>query len=257
VIEPFHCEYTGTCPICEATAQFRADGPWLRDTLKCQSCANGSIPRERALALVLNEAIPNWRECSIHESSPVNRGISRKLRAEAKYHVATQFYPRIGLGQMHQGFRNEDLQHLTFSDNTFDLFVSLDVFEHIPDPRLAFSEIWRTLKMGGILLSTFPVRKAQVAAVESRVIFNGDGTVTHLKEPQFHGNPISSDGSLVTVDYGYEIHKQIAAWAPFDVRIYRFNDVEHGILGEYTEVFLCRKRADDRVVAQIHAARTL
>jgi hypothetical protein len=61
----------------------------------------------------------------------------------------------------------------------------------------------------------------------------------------------------VTVDYGYEIHKQIAAWTPFDVRIYRFNDVEHGILGEYTEVFLCRKKKDDLAASQINAALAL
>jgi SAM-dependent methyltransferase len=171
----------------------------------------------------------------------VDRGISAKIRAEAKDHVATQFYPGIGLGQMHRGFRNEDLQRLTFPDDTFDLFLSLDVFEHIPDPRLAFSEIWRTLKPGGLMLSTFPVRKEQVAAIEARAIFDGNRIVTHLKEPQYHGNPVSSDGSIVTVDYGYEIHKKIAEWAPFDVRVYRFNDKEHGILGDYTEVFLCRK----------------
>ena len=241
-IEPFLLEYAGTCPICEASAHFRATGPWLRDTLTCLSCVNGSIPRERALALVLNEVLPNWRDCSIHESSPENRGISKKIRTEAKRYIATHFFPSIGLGQMHRGFRNEDLQHLTFPDNDFDLFVSLDVFEHIPDPRLAFGEIWRTLKPSGIMLCTFPVRKAQLAAMERRVVFNSDGTLTHLKPPELHGNPISSEGSLVTVDYGYEIHKAIAEWADFDVRIYRFNDKEHGILGEYTEVFLGRKR---------------
>lgn len=93
------------------------------------------------------------------------------------------------------------------------------------------------------MLSTFPVRKEQVAAVEARAVFDEDGSVTHLKEPQYHGNPISPDGSLVTVDYGYEIHQRVAEWAQFDVRTYRFNDKKHSILGEYTEVFLCRKRA--------------
>jgi SAM-dependent methyltransferase len=185
----------------------------------------------------------------------VNRGISKKIRAEGKHHIATQFYPGIGLGQMHRGFRNEDLQRLTFPDNNFDLFVSLDVFEHIPDPHLAFREIWRTLRPGGLMLSTFPVRKGQLAAVEPRVVFNGDGTVTHLKQPEYHGNPVSSEGSLVTVDYGYEIHKKIAEWAPFDVRVYRFDDKEHGILGEYTEVFLCRKRTEPKSDAQVDTTR--
>ena len=241
-IDAYHLEYMGTCPICEAPTSFRANGPWLRDTLRCLSCPNGSLPRERALALVLNEAIPNWRDCSIHESSPENRGISKKIRTEAKNYIATQFFTGVSLGQMHQGFRNEDLQHLTFPDNTFDLFVSLDVFEHIPDPRLALCEIWRTLRPDGVMLSTFPVRKAQLTAVEPRIVFNRDGTVTHLKKPEYHGNPISPSGSLVTVDYGYDIHQKMAEWASFDVRVYRFNDKQHGILGEYTDVFLCRKR---------------
>jgi SAM-dependent methyltransferase len=244
--DDIYLDYTGICPICEAPARFRASGPWLRDTLKCQSCPNGSLPRERALALVLQEVTPNWRDLNIHESSPENRGISKKIQKETKSYIATQLYPGIALGRMHQGFRNEDLQRLTFEDNEFDLFVSLDVFEHVPDPRLAFREIWRTLKPNGVLLSTFPVRKAQVAPVDPRVAFHGDGTITHLKEPEYHGNPVNPDGSLVTVDYGYEIHQKISEWAPFDVRVYRFNDKEHGILGEYTEVLLCRKR-DGRI----------
>jgi SAM-dependent methyltransferase len=240
--EPFLFEYEGSCPICQGKVTFRADGPWLRDTLICQSCVNGSVPRERALALVLNEVVPAWRECRIHESSPVDRGISSKLRTEGKSYTATQFFPDAALGEMHQGFRNEDLQNLTFPDGSFDLFISLDVFEHIPNPRLAACEIWRTLTGGGMMISTFPVRNSQLIALEPRAVFNSDGTITHLKEPEYHGNPVSSEGALVTVDYGYEIHKLIAQWAPFDVRVYRFADREHGILGDYTEVFVCRKR---------------
>jgi len=241
--EPVVLQYQGTCPICEASATFSAKGNWLRGTLMCQSCPNGSVPRERALALVLNEMVPNWRDLVIHESSPGNRGISVKLKQQAKSYVGTQYYQGFPLGELMKGYRNEDLQRLTFADETFDLFVSLDVLEHIPDPHTAIKEIWRTLKPGGIMVSTFPVRKDQVNPVERRATFGADGTVTHLKEPEYHGNPIDSKGVLVTVDYGYTIHQCIAAWAPFDVRVYRFNDREHGILGEYTEVFWCRKRA--------------
>jgi SAM-dependent methyltransferase len=239
----FRLQFDGICPICEKPATFIASAPWLRGSLMCASCHNGSTPRERALALVLNEQIPNWRTLSIHESSPVNRGISAKIRMEGQFHTPTQFYPDLGLGQYRDGFRNEDLQRLTFSDEQFDLFISLDVLEHIPEPELSIKEIWRTLKFGGIMLCTFPVRKQQVDAMDYRAKFNDDGSVTHLKEPEYHGNPIDSKGALVTVDYGYDIHKEIALWAPFDVRVYRFDDKTHGILGEYTDVFYCKKRA--------------
>lgn len=63
-----------------------------------------------------------------------------------------------------------------------------------------------------------------------------------VAEPEYHGNAVDERGSLVTFDYGYDIGQQITEWAPFDVRIQRFVDHTHGILGEYTEVVVCQKR---------------
>ncbi|WP_262296545.1 hypothetical protein [Microvirga sesbaniae] len=67
-----------------------------------------------------------------------------------------------------------------------------------------------------------------------------------MEEPEYHGNPADpSDpegGSLVTYRYGYDVADLIAEWAPFDVEIRRFNDRTHGIIAEFTEVIVCRKR---------------
>ena len=95
------------------------------------------------------------------------------------------------------------------------------------------------------MLCTFPVSKRQISAVERRLEFGPYGEIKHLKTPEYHGSPVSADGSLVTVDYGCDIHQALADWAPFDVRVYRFADKTHGIPGEYTEVFLCRKIIPD------------
>src|SRR6478609_9472013 len=35
---------------------------------------------------------------------------------------------------------------LTFPDNSFDTVVSTEVLEHVPDPQLAFREMYRVLK---------------------------------------------------------------------------------------------------------------
>ncbi|UAX95114.1 methyltransferase domain-containing protein [Ensifer adhaerens] len=235
--------YEGFCPICQTKTTYQATNNWFRGTLTCMSCPNGSVPRERALALVLEEALPNWRDLKIHECSPIDRGISVKLKREAKDLIQTQFYPDLPRGSTTRKFRNEDLQKLTFPANTFDLFISLDVMEHIPDPKAAIYEIWRHLKPGGYMLCTWPVRKYQVEAIDHRVAFNEDGTIKeYLKPEEWHGNPVDAKGALVTVDYGYDIHQAIALWAHFDVRVYRFNDHKHGILGEYTEVFLAQRR---------------
>jgi len=45
---------------------------------------------------------------------------------------------------------------LPYSDGYFDIAVSLDVFEHIENDRLAVEEINRVLKNGGTLLFTVP-----------------------------------------------------------------------------------------------------
>jgi SAM-dependent methyltransferase len=235
-------EFGGYCPICEQETTYKATHSWYRGYLRCLSCPNGSVPRERALAIVMNETVPEWRSMSIHESSPIDRGLSVKIRLEAKHYVPSQFYPDQPLGAYVNNFRNEDLQRQTFRDSSFDLFISQDVFEHIPDPQKAVSEVWRTLRPGGIAINTFPVRKWQSVSIERRVEFLDNGELRHLKPAEYHGNPISNDGALVTVDYGYDIHQKIAEWADFDVRVYRFNDRTHGILGEYTDVFTWKKR---------------
>lgn len=234
--------YAGVCPICEGPATFTAASSWYRDSLICGSCQGGSVPRERALALVLGEQCPSWRHLAIHESSAANRGISVKLARECKSYVGSQFFPERQFGTMVGNFRNEDLEHLTFPDGSFDLTITLDVMEHVYNPDKVFREVHRTLKPNGIYICTFPVRKAQVNPWERRFELLPDGSRKDVKQPEIHGNPVNGDGSIVTVDWGYDLHQQIAQWAPFDVRVYRFADQTHGILGEYTEVITCRKR---------------
>ncbi|TPM97931.1 methyltransferase domain-containing protein [Mesorhizobium sp. B2-1-3A] len=234
---------SGFCPICQKNTEFVAKGAWLRDELVCTSCPQGSIPRERALALVLNELRPDWRGLHIHESSPVSGGISAVMKRDARHYIASQYFPDLPFGSMHKGVRNEDLENLTFGDCSFDITVTLDVMEHVYHPDKVVSEVFRTLRPGGIYICTFPVRKSQTSAWERRFIQHEDGTREHLKEPEIHGNPVSNEGSIVTVDYGYDLHLAIAEWAAFDVRVYRFADRTHGILGEYTDLIVCTKPA--------------
>jgi SAM-dependent methyltransferase len=138
----------------------------------------------------------------------------------------------------------ENLESQTFESDTFDLVLTLDVMEHVFDPAKVYAEIWRTLKPGGWYLHTFPIRKHLTEACTPLAKLMPDGRVKHLTEhPEYHGNPIDAKGSLVTHDYGYDVSRAIAQWAPFDVRISRFWDETHGVIGEYTEAVICRKRA--------------
>ena len=120
----------GWCPICEARVTFTARDSWFRDHYLCNRC--GSIPRERALMHVIATRYPNWRDLTIHESSPCNRGTSVKLAQQCRSYTASQYDPQLGFGNIHPnaGYRSENLEKQTFPDGAFDLVVTQDVFEH-------------------------------------------------------------------------------------------------------------------------------
>jgi 2-polyprenyl-3-methyl-5-hydroxy-6-metoxy-1,4-benzoquinol methylase len=46
----------------------------------------------------------------------------------------------------------EDSHRLPSADEVFDVVIALNVFEHYRDPRRAATEIWRVLRLGGMLL---------------------------------------------------------------------------------------------------------
>jgi SAM-dependent methyltransferase len=237
---PFVYDRAGHCPICDAEVRFRARQAWYRDHLFCSGC--GSIPRERALALVLDRRFPDWRGYAIHESSPADRGISAKLARDCPGYVASQFFPGEPLGATVRGFRNENLEALSFPEASFDLTVSLDVMEHVNQPDQVLREVRRTLRPGGAYLFTVPTYKGKVAS-ERRAFYRPDGGVDHLAEPEYHGNPVSDAGSLVTFHYGYDFAELISAWSGLDVEIVRFHDHRHGVIGDFTEVYLATRPA--------------
>lgn len=232
--------HNGFCPICEQHVTFSSEQAWYRDHLLCPSCPNGSVPRERALMLSLRHTFPNWQSLDIHESSPIARGASVILSQQAASYIPTQYYPSYPLGINVNHVRNENLEAQTFPDGTFDLVISLDVMEHVNMPSQAFQEIARTLKPNGAYIFTAPTYKAKVNT-ERRARYLEDGRIEHLAPPEYHGNPVSDQGALVTFHYGYDLPELIHQWSGLSVRVERFWDPYHGIIGEFTEVYVCCK----------------
>ncbi len=228
----------GYCYCCEQHVTFSSTDDWLRDHYKCSSC--GSIPRERALAYCIEMFLPGWRDSRIHESSPGPRGASEKLRKQARSYIGTQYFLDVAPGEMRDGIRCEDLESLTFDDETFDLHVSQEVMEHVFDPARAFREIARTLRPGGLHIFTVPlVYKSKPSEVCARR--RGDGTVEHLITPEYHGNPISDEGSLVTMRWGYDICDFIHESSKLFTKMVIIDALEWGIRGEYIEVLVSQK----------------
>lgn len=231
----------GYCPICERDATFIARDPWLRDHYKCTRCR--SIPRERALMLVLQQRFPNWRTATIHESSPVNRGASTRFAHGCPQYIPSQFFANQRPGTVVDGFRCENLEQLTFADESIDLHVTQDVFEHVLRPDRAFAEIARTLKPGGAHLFTVPLVKKEQPS-RRRIELDAAGIVSHLVPPEYHGNPVDANGSLVTIDWGFDIRDHIANACGLDTEIIHLDDPGKGIRAELIEVLVTTKPID-------------
>jgi SAM-dependent methyltransferase len=234
----FYFLQKGVCPCCEQNVKFKAKNAWLRDSFLCTNC--NSIPRERALMLTIEKHLPDWKELKIHESSPGNKGASKKLQKYNKYYIASQYYPGKEFGVMVDGFRNEDLESQTFDNEIFDLVVTQDVFEHVYDPAKAFKEIARTLKKGGMHILTVPlVNKFKPTISWAKKDENGEPIFYHT--PEYHFNPVDTKGSPVTMHWGYDIVEFIRTNSGLETEIIYIDNLDYGIRAEYNEVLISRK----------------
>ena len=106
------------------------------------------------------------------------------------------------------------------------------------NPAAAFREIARTLRPGGAHVFTTPlVRKNELIRFCARLA--PDGTIAHLIEPrEYHRNPMSSEGSLVTVNWGYDIANYVfKACGLFTNLVFIYN-IELGIRVEHMRSLL-------------------
>lgn len=121
--------------------------------------------------------------------------------------IMSEYYDDVEYGKHKEGIRCEDLQNLTFEDNSLDVILSLDVFEHIPNPMKAFSEVFRVLKPNGIAVITFPIDKRNSETKTVAELKNGN--IVYFKPPSYHSDPIREDGSLVFTEFGVDIKDKL------------------------------------------------
>jgi Methyltransferase domain len=249
----FYFSQDGYCACCNQRTEFLADNAWLRDYFHCVKC--GSIPRQRALLHVLETRFPGWRDLAVHESSPSSGGASARIRDECRGYVSSQYFPDQEFGSMVRSHRNENLESMTFPDDTFDIVVTQDVMEHVYNPDAVFREIARTLKPGGAHIFTAPLVNKHKAS-QLWATKNADGSPQFLFEPDFHGNPVDEKGSPVTMRWGYDIVDHIRKASGLETVIEYTDDLEIGVRAEYIEVLITTKPASNAGLRPLSPSRS-
>ena len=109
----------------------------LRESGYCSYCFSAN--RERQVAYLINKVFALASPMTFSDGATIlnaeSQGAFHSALSKNKGYIATEYFSgKYAPGEIVHGIRNEDFQCLTFDDNTFDLVVTRDVFEHIPDP---------------------------------------------------------------------------------------------------------------------------
>lgn len=140
---------------------------------------------------------------------------------------------------MQGGCQCENLEQLTFENESFDLFITQDVFEHVMDAAAGFREIARVLKWGGAHIFTIPLYPRECSIIRAR---KERDRVVHIKPPEYHGNPVDPNGALVVTEWGRDIAEFIKQASGLNTQVFSVKNREYGLAGEFLDVLVSRKR---------------
>ena len=135
--------------------------------------------------LVRQEQFRRLEIAEINPIGPLGAALHSFL-AQLPHLVLSEYRAAGRSGEVIDGSRNEDICRLTYDDGSFDLVLSSDTLEHVPDYRAALSETRRVLRPGGRHIFTVPI-VASRATTNTRAEVDSDGEVVHLLAPLYHG----------------------------------------------------------------------
>lgn len=129
------------CICCDKYSnKFLRFGNLLRENAACPYCY--SLERTRLLNYyLLNETDIFSRNKNILHFAP-ERMLAEKLKKTSKNYISADLI---------KGYADQiqDIQCLSYRDNTFDYIICSCVLGHIPNEKKAIDEIYRVLKLGG------------------------------------------------------------------------------------------------------------
>lgn len=187
-----------TCPLCGPSLFIRFANDEM--AVRCVRCR--ASPVSLSLIMALQKLRPDLRSQRVYELS--SRGpVVRYLKQYCGTLRLSEYFDDVPPGTEKQGVRCEDIQQLTWPDESFDVCTSTEVFEHVPDDMKGFAEVRRVLRPNGIVIFTVPL-SGDLHTVTRATLH--DGAVEHLMPPEFHGDRIRGAGKVLAFrTYGRDI----------------------------------------------------
>lgn len=213
--------------------------PNWREHQQCQKC--GFVNRVRASLHCLHSYVLPGSDDNIYITEQLTPAY-QWLKERYNNLVGSEFFgSEYTEGEQVGEFRNENVMSLSFEDRSFDRVLSFDVLEHVPDHMKAFKELYRVLDDGGFLLFSVPFAEYSYQNIV-RAIQKSDGTIQHLLEPEYHGNPVDPEGgALCFQHFGWEILDQLRASGFKKAEALGYWSPRQGYLGKQQFLFLAMR----------------
>ncbi|HYD87718.1 MAG TPA: class I SAM-dependent methyltransferase [Vitreimonas sp.] len=191
----FTSDYLGYC----APKHIEVVGRNYRETISAHGCSARSRAVLDEIAATLKHTV-NARILMLEAVTP----FALAVRGRYPYALGTEYFATTQDRARYFPVSHCDILASNFPGAVFDLVVSNDVLEHVPDLRTAMQETRRILKPGGVCLATFRFASGAHETVVRAVLENGE--VKHLMPAEYRGNPVDPQGgSLVFAAPGWDI----------------------------------------------------
>ena len=203
----------------------------LRETVSHQ----GVISRQRAVLLVLRQLIeagqlPPWPELRLYISEAVTP-FAERLRTEVPRLRCSEYLPEPEhwlRGQV----PHRDLRRIGLPPATFHAVICNEVLEHVEELVPSLRGMAEVLSLGGHLIATVPFLYGQHEHVV-KAIWRGEGQEPEvIGEPDYHGNPVSEEGSLVYRYPGWSLLDDLREAGFRDAAVHAISSTAYGVLGE-------------------------
>jgi ubiquinone/menaquinone biosynthesis C-methylase UbiE len=256
---------SGQCNVCDKETRFYypSVGLW-RESLTCEHClttsryrsiARGVLRAISELTGVVSQALSNLPgdsdyKLKVYETQPpfyyepCAYPLPDLLKATGWIDVElSQHKTDLPMGEvLEEGKTNQNLECLTFDDESFDIVITSDVMEHVRLDNLAHKEIYRVLKPGGIYIFTVPHNRAFDETLVRVQVNDSDDPAkdVHLLEPEYHCDTNSDDGDGVLSYrvYGKDLDDFLHKLG-FEVEYFHEDLEVLGIMN--TELYYCKK----------------
>lgn len=227
----------GRCIVCGHEGEFIAQSE-NREGFLCGNC--GTSSRHRAVVYALGctlgvkdlpaVAWPPRKDMKILESS--GRSSYPMVFGDKFTYCNTEYNPaEPDMMKPFTGFA--DFQNLAYPDNTLDVVIASDVFEHVREDEKGFREVFRVLKRGGMFIMTVPYNH-DWESTQIRVKVEGEKDI-HVLPPEYHGG---GGHTLAYRTFGRDVMDRLRMYG-FTVGCLELSVPEFGIVPQF--VFVCVK----------------